>query len=635
MIDPLELRGAAVAADIERTLRRRVFQPAPKLTISEWADRHRMIPPGQSELHGRWRTDRAPYLREIMDALADPRVERVVFKKSKRVGATEAIINVIGFYMDQQPTTIGVMQPTIPEARGWSKEQLQPSIDATPRLTGLLKDTGGRRDPDNTTLRKTFPGGQLFVVGGNSATGLRRRNIQIIIGDEVDAYGVTARGASDEGDPFTLFTGRSENFRFRKIFETSTPTVKGRSRIGRDYDFTDQRQYYVPCPHCGHMQTFKWAQFRWENQDPSTVHYICGDIDQETGELTAGCGKSIGEEHKGKMVRAGEWRPQRPGRPVRGYFIWAAYSLLSTWVRMVQQWLEAQGDREKLKVFVNQVLGEEWEEDAGEEVDPGPLAARRERWAVDVPQKAAVLCAGVDTQGDRLEASVWAFGAGLERWVVRHQVLWGDPLKPDVWEHLALLLFQEWEHETGFRLRIQATAVDSGGHHTDAVYGFCDAYARRNVFPIKGSSTPGAAPVTPPGPRSAHRLVMVGTDAIKDMIYAGLREDEPGPGFIHFPLRLDEEYFRQLTAEEVKTRYVRGKPTRRYELKAGRRAEALDCAVYAHAALLMLGPVRDQLGAIAEELQTAAEEGRQPKFALGKRRSRRVRSRGVHRGGDG
>jgi phage terminase large subunit GpA-like protein len=581
----------------ERVTRRRAFAPPPRITVSEWADRYRVLSaestPGE---HGRWRTARAPYLREIMDALSDPTVERVVFMKSARVGATETLNNWLGFSMDLQPGPMLIIQPTVDDAKGWSKEQLAPMLRDCGRLRGKIKESG-RRDAKNALQFKQFPGGYLAVVGSNAASGFRRRSIEKLGADEVDGYGREAKGGvNKEGDPLSLAIKRTNNAWRRKIFECSTPTVKGASRIEDDFLLSDQRHYYVPCPHCGHRQTLKWGQFRWDDRDAATVRYVCGGISPD-GELTAGCGEPITEEHKTWMVTRGEWRAHQPGRRLRGYFIWSGYSLLSGWERMVAEFLEAKATgKAALQVFVNTVLGETWDE-SGERIDHGALAARRQAYpeGVDVPMGAAVLGCGTDTQGDRLEYSVWAWGAGEEAWLIKHETLWGDPGQPEVWRQLDLVRNREWRHASGAMLKIRAMAIDSGGHHTSEVYRYVKARRGHGVFAIKGGTEPGRAPVSRPSKsnKEAVQLFTLGVDALKDTWFSRLKLDAEGPGYVHFPM-VDDEYLRQLTAETARTRYVNKRPVRRYE-KVYERNEALDCAVYALAALYLLGPVRDQL----------------------------------------
>jgi phage terminase large subunit GpA-like protein len=546
-----------------------------------------------------------------MDACCDPAVERVVFQKSAQVGWTEVVNNIIGFHIHQLPSPILVLQPTVDAAKMWSKERLTPMLRDTPVLRGKVKESG-RRDAKNTIQLKVFPGGYLAIQGSNSAVGLRSRPIRIVIGDEVDAYGISAKGAHIEGDPLSLAMKRTQTFWDRKILEGSTPTVKGLSRIERDYALSDQRLFYVPCPHCGYEQPLRWKNLRWENGDPRTTAYLCGELDGDT--LKAGCGALISEVQKQAMVAAGQWVPQRPGRPIRGYFIWAAYSLFVAWGQLVQEWLDAQGNPELLRVFVNTVLGETWDE-GGERIAHDALAARCEPMET-VPAWASALTAGVDVQADRLEVSIWAWGPEDESGLFAHEVLWGDPGLREVWDRLEPTLFRKWPHASGKQLILSATAIDSG-YQTDDVYRFCRKHRAQNVFATKGSSEAGRAPIGPPTKLDRGRIPLfpVGTVAIKDSLFARLKVATRGPGYVHFA-NVEEEYFRQLTAETLHTRYVNRRPIRSY-VKHYARNEALDCAVEATAALHIIG-IRDQLAGMLAKLtpQTAppvvAPQGIQP-----------------------
>ena len=605
------ITGHIAALDVERALRRAVFAPPPKLTGSEWADTYRYFGEGSPE-EGRFRIARTPYFREVLDACTDPAIEQVVIVKSARVGYTEGIVgNVVGFHMHQAPSAMMVMQPTVEDAKGWSKENLDPMLHATPVLRGKVRESG-RREAKNTMQFKKYPGGSLVVVGANAAAGLRRRSVRVLVGDEVDGYAISAKGArAHEGDPWTLAVKRTQNYWDRKLIAGSTPTDKGTSKIEAMFLFSDQRYYYVPCPHCGYVQRLVWRNIRWEERDPETAHYICGEITKD-GELEAGCGKAIDEEHKPWMVARGEWRPTRPGRKVRGYHIWAAYSLLSSWSRMVEEWLQAQTNgREALKVFVNQVLGETWEEQ-GERVEEGSLLARRETYAAEVPQWAGLLTGGVDVQGDRLEYSIWGWGAEGRHGLIKHEALWGDPGQREVWSQLDAVLQRGWQHEGGTTLKIRATCVDSGGHHTEEVYRYVGARSSLNVFAIKGSSEPGKAPISPPSKnkRLRVRLFLLGTEALKDAVYSGLKVEGDGPGYCHLPW-VEEEYIRQLTGEVARTKYIKGRPYRTYQ-KRYAQVEALDCAVMARAAMLLLGPTREGLGALVGKLNAEATPAARP-----------------------
>lgn len=594
------LRGQLNLLGAERRQRARAFAAPPQLTLSQWADAYRVISAENSPEPGRWRTSRTPYLREIMDACCDPTVERVVFKKSAQVGWTEVVNNVIGFHMDQLPSPILVLQPTVDAAKMWSKERLTPMLRDTPVLRGKVKESG-RRDAKNTIQLKVFPGGYLAVVGSNSSVGLRSRPIRVVVGDEVDAYGISAKGAHIEGDPLSLAIKRTQTFWDRKILEGSTPTVKGLSRIERDYELSDQRLFLVPCPHCGHEQPLRWGNMRWDQGDARTASYVCGAFDADTKKLVAGCGALIDESQKVAMVNAGHWVAQRPGRAIRGYFIWAAYSLFVSWSQLVQEFLDAQGNPELLRVWVNTVLGETWDE-GGERVSHDALAARCEPMET-VPPWAAALTAGVDVQADRLELSVWAWGPKDESGLLSHQVVWGDPGIRDVWDRLEPALFRTWKHATGAELPLRGTCVDSG-YQTDEVYRFCRKHRARNVFATKGMSEGGRAPIGQPSKVDKNRTLLfpVGTVAIKDSFFARLKITTAGAGYVHFCM-VEEEYFRQLVAETLHTRYVNRRPIRSY-VKHYERNEALDCVVLATAALHILG-IRDQLESMLAKLAPA------------------------------
>jgi phage terminase large subunit GpA-like protein len=337
------------------------------------------------------------------------------------------------------------------------------------------------------------------------------------------------------------------------------------------------------------------------------------------------------------MLAAGQWIPQHQDRPkaLRGYFIWAAYSPFVSWQRLVSEWLAIQGDRTQLKAFTNTVLGEEWE-DRESELDEQVLAARRTRYPAPVPRAAGLLTCGVDVQGDRLEATVVGWGAGEQAWTVTHEILPGNPGgKSDVWDRLDAFLAQGWEHESGHTMPIRSTCLDSGGHHTDEVYAFVHARPGRNVWAVKGSSTPGAQAVSPPHKverpnLGTVQLFLLGTDTLKDSLFARLGLLLPGPRYVHFPNHLPDDYFEQLAAEVARTKWINRRAHRVYELRRGRRNEALDCWVYALAALYILGPWRQQLGVLAENLA----KGEQPPWpgtrgVMGARKRRRVRHVGV------
>jgi phage terminase large subunit GpA-like protein len=566
-----------------------VLQPPPKLSLSEWADRHFRLSAESAAVAGQWST--LPYQREILDSFSDPTVDTVVWMKSARVGATKLFNITVAYHMAQDPTTILVVQPAVEDAEGYSKDEVAPMLRDVPALRGLVNDSRKEKTNSATVLLKSFPGGTLQMVGANSPRGFRRVSRRVVLFDEVDAY----PASTAEGDQIKLGIKRSEYYWNRKIGLASTPTTKDFSRIERWFEQGDQRRYFVPCPECGAHQVLRWQQMKWQPDQPETAAYECEN-----------CAALIPHSQKRWMVERGEWRatatPSRPG--LRSYHIWAGYgySPNSTWEQLVREFLEVKGDRDQLRTFVNVVLGETFEEDYATKQTPEALMARREDYGSGVcPDGVLLLTAGVDVQGgggsigERLAVSVWGWGRGEEAWLVWHGEIHGDPTRAEVWEQLDSVLQTNWPRAGGGELRISQAAVDSGGHATHEVYGYCRERKAWGVVPIKGANVKGS-PVLGKGKavdvnqrgRILNRgvlLYMVGGDAIKTTLYGRLRHGVPGPGFLHFGQAADDEFFRQLTAEKVQVRNLRGFPVREWVKRPGDRNEALDCAVYAYAAL--------------------------------------------------
>ncbi|MGV1793862.1 phage terminase large subunit family protein [Rhizobium sp. A37_96] len=537
-----------------------------------------------------------------MDAMADPAVTKVVISKGSQVGYTEILNNTIGYYIDQDPSTVLIMQPTLEMAQAWSKDRLAPMVRDTPALTAKVSDSKAR-DSGNTMLHKSFPGGQVTIVGANSPASLASRPIRIVLADEVDRYPVSA---GDEGDPLKLAQKRQLTFWNRKTLVGSTPTIKGGSVIDREFQNSDQRRYFVPCPECGVGQYLKWSQVHWnshEGHKPETAHYVCED-----------CGSLWNDAQRWAAIRQGEWRATAEFKGTAGFHI---PGLLSPWVRLeeiVTEFLEAKNHPELLKVWTNTVLGETWEE-RGETVSPGPLLSRIETYERDsLPDDVRVVTAGVDVQGDRLEVQVIGWGAGEEAWVADYVVLHGDPSQQDTWQRLDEYLLTSLTTDAGRSLRIHSVAIDTGGHHAAMVLAFCKSRRGRRVWPIKGA--PGAKPVWPiraSKTKTNENLFIVGVDTAKDAIYGRLRIAAPAPGYIHFPQdeAVDADYFFQLTVEQAVTRYRDGRPYRVWVCGDGKRNEALDTFVYAFAALKSLRTRLDVVRRPKAE-QPPAEETHEP-----------------------
>lgn len=514
-----------------------------------------------------------------MDAVSEYGVHTVVVMSSAQIGKTVILKAIIGYHVDKDPSPILMLQPTEQMAEAFSKDRLAPMVRDTPCLKGKIADPRAR-DSGNSILHKRFMGGHLTLAGSNSPSALASRPIRVVLCDEVDRYPASA---GTEGDPVNLAIKRTATFWNRRVVLTSTPTIKGLSRIEMAYLNSDQRRYYIPCPHCQHLHHLQWKNVHFDVQHPENAAMACPE-----------CGGLIEEKHKARMLAAGEWRSERSEvKGIAGFHINELYSPWRRWADVVQDFLAAKQSPETLKTWVNTSLGETWEEDS-EKSDPATLLSRRENYtSARLPLNILYLTAGVDVQDDRLELEVIGWrqmsrDEPPESWGVEYQVLRGDPARTAVWEQLDGILMQEWRTEDGRTLRINAACIDSGGHHTSQVYAFCEARKGRHIYAVKGMAGPRPVWSHKAGKSAKYRAQVwhVGGDTAKDAWYARLRIKEHGPGYCHFPLAYGQDYFDMLTAEQVRTKYTKGRPVREWFCPKGRRNEALDIRVYALAALL-------------------------------------------------
>lgn len=554
------------------------LKPPPRLSVAEWADLERRLDSQSSAEPGRWITARAEYQRGIMDACSDPSVKEVVVMCAAQLGKSEILLNTIGYHMAHDPAPILMMQPTVDMAQSFSKDRVTAGLlRSTPALRGKVKDSKAK-DANNTTLHKVFPGGALSLVGANSPSSLASRPIRVVLCDEVDRY---PPSAGEEGDPISLAKRRAATFWNRKIIEVSTPTNRGASRIELAYEESDKRKFMVPCHDCGERQELVWSQVQWT--DPKNPHYVCKH-----------CGSCWTDANRNRAIARGEWVATKPFNGMAGFHLSALYSPWVVLADAVEEFLASKKDPMRLKTFVNTFLGETWE-DQGEGVDDVEIAKRREDYE-DMPDQVVMLTAGVDVQDDRLEVEVVGWGAGEESWSIDYRVLHGDPSSPQLWQQLDEVLLRTFEHPIGKPMIIRATCVDSGGHHTRAVYNYAKTRAGHRVFAIKGVGGEGKPIVGRPSKNNIGKVPLypVGVDTAKEMFYARLRMEEPGPGYCHFHQRLDDEHFRQLTAEKQVIRYHKGYPKRGW-IKTRTRNEALDVRIYAIAALAILNVNLDNI----------------------------------------
>jgi phage terminase large subunit GpA-like protein len=556
------------------------LKPPPDMTISQWAEEYRILSGSASSEPGRWSNARTPYLVEIMDELSpQSSATDVVFMKGSQIGGTEVLINTALYYIKHCPSPIGQFQTTEQTAKRFLKQRENPAFTAM----GIDKLFYG----DEMYL-KEFPGGALITGWSNSPSNLRSMPIRIALCDEISEW---AKDCGGQGDPCELVKRRTTNFPRKKRFWNSTPGIDGECNITEKFRLGDQRHYQVPCPHCGVLHKWQWSNIVWDrdsegNHLPRTVRMRCPH-----------CGKEYGEHYKTDLMAQGQWVAENQNGAYPSFHINALYSPLGwySWENAVTDFLEAQGDVNKMKSFTNNILGEAWNIDGGMQVDQFGLMERCEDYDAEVPEGVLVLTAGVDTQDDRLEVEIVGWGVGLESWGITNRVLVGDPSQPAVWELLDNILKAGYINSEGNRMYVASTLIDAGGHKTDYVYRFTAQREWRNVFASIGKAGIGRPIASRPRETKKSAMigasvVPVGVDTAKDQLFDWLTKERVCAGYCHFP-RNDEynnEFFAQLTAEKRVKHYVRGNLVWGYK-KTRERNEALDRRIYARAALDLIG----------------------------------------------
>lgn len=588
---------------------RRGFAPPSKLTVSQWADRFGWIArsSGASE-PGTYSTDRVPYMREIMDVMGDETHRDVVFSKPAQVGYTEVINQYLGYCMAEDPSGIIVIQPDIDRAKAWTKERVDPMLAESARLKNIVRSEGGRRTSDDTMQRKVFPGGWLAVVGANSPSGLRSRPARRILGDERSGWTFDARA---QGDPWDLAVERTTTFWNAKRVQGSTPGEEGTCPVTAALADSDRRRWHVTCPSCGHSEPFQWKTL------DGTYRLVCdrdaaNQMIPETAQyLCTACGVLIPESEKGKMNRGGRWVPEHPERSTVGFDLGnALMSPWLTWAEIMRKWRDAQGNHERLKVFVTHVLAEPWRPIA-ERIDVHSLMERVEPLE-QLPPGVTLITGSVDVQSNRLETLTVGWAALEESFVLDWQQHDGDPTKDEsAWDSAWAALTKP------FGAPLRSVAVDTG-FLTSSAWQHIDQWNRRSgvkVLGIKGEDGRGRPIIR--RPRGARRKNerppwLVGVDSVKDLLMLRLPRLVPpgGAGAVHFANTLDAVFFDQLTAEELKTSIVKGRPVKVWRPIPGRRNEGLDLFVYAVAALHALGPA--VVGRLRKPIEAKPEVALQP-----------------------
>lgn len=578
------------------------FEPPADLSVSEWAERYRVISPENAE-PGPWRNGRTPYLVDVMDAFSDPRVRHIVMVASSQIGKTEAELNMLGYVIENDPSSVLFIHPTKDEAKKFSKVRIAPMIRDTPALRRRVADPK-QRDSSNTLLQKTYPGGILTLTGSLEATSLASIPVRVVIGDERDRWGVT-----DEGDPWALALARQTTFYNAKSVEVSTPTVQGASKIERAFLLGSMERWKTACPHCGEYHEIVWEDIRFDFEDRKvgkSTYAVVGDV----WYVCPSCG-GVSTETVMK-TQPSRWEAENPaaleGRSItRSFWLNAFVSRWKSWESIIREFLEARHDPEKLQVVYNTVFGKLWE-NRGTTMTEDNLVARREDYGCEVPDGVLVLTCGVDTQDNRLEYEVVGHGHFGETWGIKKGIIMGRPDEPSVWAALDEVIGRDYRYPDGSAVRISRTFMDEGGHFTQEVRYQCARRFSRGLFAIKGLSGMDRPYTAPPkqtrislGGRASGTCwqYQIGVDAGKQIIMDDLRVTTPGPHYCHFPARDDygETFFFGLLSERLVYKEKSRNPWTWEKIPGHERNEALDCRNYAVAAARSLAPDFDALAA--------------------------------------
>ena len=598
-----------------------LFRPPKKLTVSEWADKYRVLVTESNSESGRWRTKRAPYQQEIMDSFTQRGVTEIVVMSSSQTGKSEVVNNMIGYVIDNDPGPILLVQPTDKVAEDYSIRRIAPMIAKCPTLRDKVYKARSR-DSANTISTKTFPGGSLTIIGANSPSDLASKPIRYIFMDEIDRFPASA---GTEGNPKELAERRTETFRAnRKIVKTSTPTIKGKNGIESDYLNGTQEEWHVECPECHEwsfirFENIKFTKEEFKNRDGlpdfnvTEAHWECPFCKKELPEYQT-------KRLPGKWVANNE---KAIARGIRSFRLNAFISPWSDWKEIIRKFLvaNARKDVESLKVVFNTMFGESWEVREGDGLDER-LYQRREHYEAEVPYGVLVLTMGIDTQDNRLEYEVVGWDRNGQSWGISRGVIPGKPDSPEVWEEVDYLLEHEWSHASGIKMRILATFMDSGGHYTTTVYQQCARRMSRRIYAIKGEKGEGKEECRPMKKNAGEGAkFMLGVDAGKEGIMYETGIEEPGPRYMHFPVAqtagYDREFFRGLISEKMEIHRKNGQAKIVWNQFYDRN-EPLDCRNYARAAYRYFHWHFDETeklirGEVEEKIITAEEKAKRQK----------------------
>lgn len=589
----------AYAASIGAAVR-----PDQRVMVDEWAEDNRVLPPDTPE-PGPYRNARTPYLIDIQRTMSPgSRYREGWWMKPHQVGGSVSGENMLGAWVSTAAGSILVVFPTLDDAKQWELARFEPMRQATRALRRRIRSSG-EKGADNTKLRKRFPGGVMRLIGSNRIGALKSSTIRYIKFEEPDEY-----QALEQGTVVGLAMARAANFgRRAKIFGDGTPTFEGRSEIEKQVKRGDQRKWFLHCPDCGHAQPLVWEQVKLlVEDDPQTVAHACSACGSLNDEATWKARnyvprpRGMTEEEAAASGRA-FWRATAQGEP--GVASWCGMEALAAplgwrpWPVLWTAWVSAQGDDEALRTFYNNNRALPYADKVRTEVGADEIAKRAEQYdLMTCPAGGLVCVAGVDTQDNRLAVVIRAYGRGEESWGIHHGEIYGSPSSPETWQKLRQLLEAPIRHASGQTMRVDAAFIDAGGHHGEDVYAFCrDAQMRgKHWMAIRGAKAYDAPKLGRPKTieftwrgqpvAGGAQLRFLGTQSIKHLLDGRLRIAKAGPGYLHFPLGFEADYFKQLRSERREWRRDARGERALWWVKGADRNEAWDCEVYAYAALL-------------------------------------------------
>lgn len=574
------------------------LKPLPKTSVSNWADNHRMLSSGISAEPGKWKTSRAPYQKDIMNAFTEPGIHRVVVKSSSQIGKSDMMNNVIGRFAHLDPCAIMMIQPTIDMAQDYSKTRIAPMIRDTKVLNNLFYDVKSR-DANNTILSKVFPGGRLIMCGANSPAGLASRPIRILLADEVDRF---PDSAGTEGDPVDLAAKRMTTFWNSCMGLFSTPTNEGSSRIDEEYLAGTQEEWQHKCPNCGEYHLLRHIDMTVDYKEIKTPSGKKTVIVNDVKWRCPHCGFSFSEkEMKQTPQKYISRNADALKNGIRSFFVNGFTSPWMTWSKIMREWLEAKGDPEREKVIMNTVFGESYKQKGAFE-DEQIFLRRRESYGAELPNGVLLLTAAIDTQDNRLEYEVVGWGKEEECWGIRKGIVLGAPNQDRTWKEIDNILDKTYHFADGKGLKVVRTFIDSGGHYTSDVYNYCQKNFHKQRFAIKGRGGPGIPLIYKIAKANNAKapLILLGVDDGKQQIMDRLSIDSPGPLYFHFPQDegikelsnrgYDDLYFKGIISEHKKVYKRNGVLREVWETTKNVRNEPLDLRNYNLACMKSLKP---------------------------------------------